>query len=133
MKVAIIPKSIKIQCNPDKNFNTNLYRYGNSNSQLHLERRKTTTTNHKTKIAKIILNNKRTFGRITISNLKLYYKANTWFWYRNRQVYQWNRIKGPEVNPNTYVTLIINKEAKKYSIKKKTSSICANLTGGLYV
>ena len=47
-------------------------------------------TNKKNRIVKIFLNNKRAFGRIIISDLKLYYIATVmktaWFWYRNKQV-----------------------------------------------
>jgi len=40
------------------------------------------------------------------------------FWYRDRQVDQWNRIEGPEMNPHTYGHLIFDKGAKIIQWKK---------------
>jgi hypothetical protein len=78
--------------------------------------------NNKNRIAKTILNNKRTSGRITISDLKLYYRPimikTATYWYRDRHVDQWNTIEDPEMNPHTYGYLIFDKEAKIIQWKK---------------
>ena len=72
--------------------------------------------NKNDRIEKTIINNKRTVQGITIPNLKLYNKAivikTAWYWYRDRQVNQWNRTEDPEVNLHTYGHLIFDKEAK---------------------
>jgi hypothetical protein len=52
------------------------------------------------KIANIVPNNKRTLGRITVFDFKLYYRAlvikNSCYLYRNRHFYQCNQIEGQE-------------------------------------
>jgi hypothetical protein len=57
----------------------------------------------------------------------------SWFWYRDRQVDQWNRIKDPEIKPHTYGYLIFDKGAKTNQWKKTFSKNGAGSNGGQHV
>jgi hypothetical protein len=79
--------------------------------------------NKNTRIAKNILNNKRTSGGITMPDLRLYYRPIlikiAWYWYNDRPEDQWNRIKDPEMKPHTCGHVIFDKGAKTIQWKKR--------------
>jgi hypothetical protein len=79
--------------------------------------------NKNPRMTKTVLKNKRTSQEITIPDLKVYHGPivikPTWYWYRDRQINQWNNIEDPELSSYTCGHLIFGKKSQNTMEQEK--------------
>ena len=112
--------NLQIQCNPYQITKGKFYGTGAKNLKICMETQKTPNSQSG-------LREKNGAEGIRLPDFRLYYKATVikaiWYWHKNRNIDQWNRIEITEINPHTYGQLIYDKGGRIYNGAKTVSSI----------
>ena len=116
VKMVILPKAInRVSAIPIKLPMAFFTELEQKNLKICMETQKTPNSHSS-------VDGKNGAGGIRLPDVRLYYEATViktiWYWHKNRNIDQWNKIESPEINPHTYGQLIYDKGVKDTQWKK---------------
>ena len=102
--------NLQIQWDPYQTTNGIFHRTRTKKFTVHMETKKTLNSQS-------VFRKKNRAGRINLPYFRLYHKATViktvWYWHKNRNIDQWNKIENQEISPCTHGYLIFDKGGKK--------------------
>ena len=101
--------NLQIQCDSYQITNGIFHRTRAKNFTIHMETEKTPNSQSSLEKEEWSWRNQLSWLQIIVQTIVI---KTVWYWRRNRNIDQWNKIESPEIKPCTYGYLIFDKEGK---------------------